>query len=75
MTTLVEQTARFLSGSKPSVQEKSLSDAEIEEVFDAFMADEYPRGPVIIMTINSITDTELITTDEDGEKDVLKRKN
>ena len=52
-----------------------VSDAEMEEVIDAFMADEYPRGPVIIMTINSITDTELITTDEDGEKDVLKRKN
>ena len=52
-----------------------VSDAEIEEVIDAFMADEYPEGPVIIMTINSITDTELITTDEDGEKDVLTRKN
>ena len=34
MTTLVEQTARFLSGSKPSVQEKSLSDAEIEDLMD-----------------------------------------
>ena len=52
-----------------------VSDAEIEEVIDAFMADEYPEGPVIIMTINSITDTELITTDEDGERDVLTRKN
>ena len=52
-----------------------VSDAEMEEVIDAFMADEYPEGPVIIMTINSITDTELITTDEDGERDVLTRKN
>ena len=34
MTTLVEQTARFLSGSKPSVQEKSLSDAKIEDLLD-----------------------------------------
>ena len=52
-----------------------VSDAEMEEVIDAFMADEYPEGPVIIMTINSITDTELITTDEDGERDVLTREN
>ena len=52
-----------------------VSDAEMEEVIDAFMADEYPEGPVIIRTINSITDTELITTDEDGERDVLTRKN
>ena len=52
-----------------------VSDAEMEEMFDAFMADEYPRGPVIIITINSITNTELITTDEDGERDVHTRKN
>ena len=52
-----------------------VSDAEMEEVIDAFMADEYPEGPVIIRTINSITDTELITTDEDGERDVLTRGN
>ena len=32
MTSLVEQTARVLSGSRPSVQEKSLSDAEIEDL-------------------------------------------
>ena len=52
-----------------------MSDAEIEEVIDEFMADAYPEGPVSIMTINSITDTELITTDEDGKKNVLTRKN
>ena len=52
-----------------------VSDAEIEEFIDAFMADEYPRGPVIIITIDSITNTELITTDEDGERDVHTRKN
>ena len=34
MTSLVEQTARFLSGNRPSVQEKSLSDAEIEDLLD-----------------------------------------
>ena len=34
MTSLVEQTVRVLSGSRPSVQEKSLSDAEIEDLID-----------------------------------------
>ena len=34
MNSLVEQTVRFLSGSKPSIQEKSLSDAEIEDLLD-----------------------------------------
>ena len=34
MSILVEQTARFLSGNRPPVQEKSLSDAEIEDLLD-----------------------------------------
>ena len=34
MTSLVEQTAKFLPGNRPSVQEKSLSDAEIEDLLD-----------------------------------------
>ena len=34
MTNLVEQSARFLSGNRPPVQEKSLSDAEIEDLLD-----------------------------------------
>ena len=34
MSNLVEQTARFLSGNRPPVQEKSLSDAEIEDLLD-----------------------------------------
>ena len=34
MNSLVEQTARFLSGNRPSVQEKSLSDAEIKDLID-----------------------------------------
>ena len=34
MISLVEQTTRFLSGNRPSVQEKSLSDAEIEDLLD-----------------------------------------
>ena len=34
MNSLVEQSVRFLSGNRPSVQEKSLSDAEIEDLMD-----------------------------------------
>ena len=34
MTSLVEQTARFLSGNRPLDQEKSLSDAEIEDLLN-----------------------------------------
>ena len=34
MSNLVEQTARFLSGNRPSVQEKSLSDTEIEDLLN-----------------------------------------
>jgi len=49
-----------------------LSDAQIEELLDEIMAEE---DMVFVVTINSITDTELITTDEDGERDVLTRKN
>ena len=53
-----------------------LSDAQIEELLDEVMAEAYPDGDqVFILTVNSITDTELITTDEDGERDVLTRKN
>ena len=34
MSNLVEQTARFISRIRPPVQEKSLSDAEIEDLLD-----------------------------------------
>ena len=34
MSNMVEQTASFLSGNRPPVQEKSLSDAEIEDLLD-----------------------------------------
>ena len=34
MSNLVEQTARFISGNRPPVKEKSLSDAEIEDLLD-----------------------------------------
>ena len=49
-----------------------LSDAQIEELLDEIMAEE---DMVFVVTINSITDTELITTDEDGERDVDTRQN
>ena len=51
-----------------------LSDAQIEELLDEVMAED-PTGMVFVITINSITDTELITTDEDGERDVATRQN
>ena len=51
-----------------------LSDAQIEELLDEVMAED-PPGMVFVVTINSITDTELITTDEDGERDVATRQN
>ena len=51
-----------------------LSDAQIEELRDEVMAED-PPGMVFVVTINSITDTELITTDEDGERDVATRQN
>ena len=50
------------------------SDAQIEELLDEVMAED-PTGLVFVLTINSITDTELITTDEDGERDVATRQN
>ena len=34
MRNLLEQTARFISGKRPPVQEKSMSDAEIEDLVD-----------------------------------------
>ena len=34
MSNLVKQTARFISGNRSPVQEKSLSDAEIEDLLD-----------------------------------------
>ena len=51
-----------------------LPDAQIEELLDEVMAED-PTGMVFVVTINSITDTELITTDEDGERDVATRQN
>ena len=50
-----------------------LSDAQIEELLDEVMAED-SIGLVVVLTINSITDAELITTDEDGEREVATRQ-
>jgi len=61
MTTLVEQTARFLSGNRPSVQEKSLSDAEIEDLLD--------KGEEVANAISK--DSKKSEEERDTAKDVL----
>ena len=52
--------------------QSDLSDAQIEELLDEVMAED-SIGLVVVLTINSITDAELITTDEDGEREVATR--
>ena len=47
MSNLVEQTARFLSGNRPPVQEKSLSDAEIEDLLN--------KGKEVATSISKVT--------------------
>ena len=61
MSNLVEQTTRFLSGSKPSVQEKSLSDAEIEDLMD--------KGEEVATAISK--DSKKSEEDRSTAKDVL----
>ena len=61
MTNLVEQSARFLSGNKPSVQEKSLSDAEIEDLLD--------KGKEVATSISK--DTKKSEEERNTAKDVL----
>ena len=61
MTSLVEQTARVLSGSRPSVQEKSLSDAEIEDLID--------KGKEVTAAI--ARDSKKSEEDRNTAKDVL----
>ena len=52
-----------------------LSDAQIEELLDEVMAEAYPDGDqVFILTVNSITDTELTTTDEEGVREVQTKQ-
>ena len=61
MSNLVEQTARFLSGNRPSVQEKSLSDAEIEDLLD--------KGKEVATSISN--DTKKSDEERETARDVL----
>ncbi len=61
MSNLVEQTARFLSGNIPPVQEKSLSDAEIEDLLD--------KGKEVATSISK--DTKKSEEERNTAKDVL----
>ena len=61
MTSLVEQTARFLSRNRPPVQEKSLSDAEIEDLLD--------KGKEVATSISK--DTKKSDEERETARDVL----
>ena len=61
MSNLVEQTARFLSGNRPPVQEKSLSDTEIEDLLD--------KGKEVATSISK--DTKKSEEKRNTAKDVL----
>ena len=61
MSNLVEQTARFISGNRPPVQEKSLSDAEIEDLLD--------KGKEVATSISK--DTKKSEEERNTAKDVL----
>ena len=61
MSNLVEQTARFLSGNRPPVQEKSMSDAEIEDLLD--------KGKEVATSISK--DTKKSEKEWNTAKDVL----
>ena len=61
MSNLVEQTARFLSGNRPPVLEKSLSDAEIEDLLD--------KGKEVATSISK--DTKKSEEERNTAKDVL----
>ena len=61
MSNLVEQTARFISGNRPPVQEKSLSDAEIEDLLD--------KGKEVATSISK--DSKKSEEERNTAKDVL----
>ena len=61
MSNLVEQTARFISGNRPPVQEKSLSDTEIEDLLD--------KGKEVATSISK--DTKKSEEERNTAKDVL----
>ena len=61
MSNLVEQSARFLSGNRPPVHEKSMSDAEIEDLLD--------KGKEVATSISK--DTKKSEEERNTAKDVL----
>ena len=61
MSNLVEQTARFLSGNRPPVQEKSLSDTEIMDLLY--------KGKEVATSISK--DTKKSEEERNTAKDVL----
>ena len=61
MSNLVVQTERFLSGNRPPVQEKSLSDAEIEDLLD--------KGKEVATSISK--DTKKSEEERETARDVL----
>ena len=61
MSNLVEQSARFLSGNRPPVQEKSISDAEIEDLLD--------KGKEVATSISK--DTKKSDEERETARDVL----
>ena len=61
MSNLVEQTARFLSGNRPPLHEKSLSDVEIEDLLN--------KGKEVPTSISK--DTKKSDEERNTAKDVL----
>ena len=61
MSNLVEQTARFLFGNRPTIQEKSMNDAEIEDLLD--------KGKEVATSISK--DTKKSEEERNTAKDVL----
>ena len=61
MSNLVEQTARFISGNRPPVQEKYLSDAEIGDLLN--------KGKEVATSISK--DTKKSEEERNTAKDVL----
>ena len=75
--TFTEQDLRELVKEQAAaeIDLSELSDAQIEELLDGVMAEAYPDGDqVFILTVNSITDTELTTTDEEGVREVQTKQ-
>ena len=61
MSNLVEQSASFLSGNRPPVHEKSMSDAEIEDLLD--------KGKEVATSISK--DTKKSDEERETARDVL----